>query len=121
MQIKYSVIKIINPKLRNKGYKNIDFGIGVSQGELLVVKSGVPGNELHQDLVWIGWPTYHAFEYGDKAKSPKNIWISKNVFKAIKNDDSMRYSGDKNMWVYSDEAFSFGSVKVYKTSYYWNL
>lgn len=122
MKIKCAVTTIINPILEEKGKKKLNFGIGVAQGEILVVKSGVPGDEHYQDLIWMGWPTYHAFEYGDKAKSPKNIWISKNIYSAIKDDSSMITSEDKDMWVYNDShTFSFGSVRVYKTSYYWNL
>lgn len=122
MKIKAAVLNIINPKLESVGGKPMNFGIGVAQGDILVAKSGVPGNELHQDLIWIGWPTYHAFEYGDKARSPKNIWISKNVYKSIKDDVSMTHSDGNEMWVWNDShTFSFGNVKVYKTSYYWNL
>jgi adenylate cyclase len=122
MKTKAAVLKIVNPMLKEEGIPSLDFGIGVAQGEILVAKSGIPGNELHQDLIWIGWPTYHAFQYGDKARSPKNIWISKNIYNTIKNDDSMIKSDGDNMWVYNDDhEFSFGKVRVYKTSHYWNL
>lgn len=122
MKIKCAVIEIINPILENKGKRKLNFGIGIGQGEILVVKSGIPGDEIYQDLIWIGWPTYHAFEYGDKARSPKNIWISKNIYNAIKDDKSLIYSKGDNMWVYNDDhTFSFGKVRVYKTSYYWNI
>ena len=122
MKIKCAVTEIINPELEKNGKKKLNFGVGVAQGDILVVKSGVPGQEIFQDLIWIGWPTYHAFEYGDKARSPRNIWISKNVFSSIKDDDSMRYSDGKPMWEYNDDhVFSFGKVRVYNTSYYWNL
>jgi len=122
MKIKCAVITIINPILEEKEKKKLNFGIGIGQGEIMVVKSGVHGEEIYQDLIWIGWPTYHAFEYGNMAKSPRNIWISKNIWNAIKDDNSMIYSNGENMWVYSDDhEFSFGKVRVYKTSYYWNL
>lgn len=122
MKIKYAVLKIINPILEKKNKKKLNFGIGVAQGEILIVKSGIPGNEIYQDLIWVGWPTYHAFEYGDKAKSPKNIWISKNVYNSIKDDKTMTHSDNEDMWVYNDtHSFSFGNVRVYKTSYYWNI
>lgn len=122
MKIKFAVIEVINPLLLNKDKEKLNFGIGVGQGEILVVKSGVPGNEMYQDLIWIGWPTYHAFEYGDRAKSPKNIWISKNIYSAIKDDVSMIKSEGKDMWAYNDShTFSFGNVRVYKTSYYWHI
>jgi len=122
MKTKYAVTEIINPILEKKGKKKLNFGVGVAQGKTLVVKSGVPGDEMYQDLIWIGWPTYHAFEYGDRARSPKNIWISKNVYSSIQDDNLMIYSNGKNMWVYNDNHnFSFGNVRVYKTSYYWNI
>lgn len=122
MKTKAAVLKIVNPILEQKGIPGLDFGIGIAQGDILAAKSGMPGNELHQDLIWIGWATYHAFQYGDKAGNPSNIWISKNVYKSIEKDDSMIKSNGKNMWVYNDDhEFSFGKVRVYKTSFYWNL
>ncbi len=122
MKAKYAVVKIINPIVKEKAEKKLDFGIGIGRGEIHVVKSGIAGNEIYQDLIWVGWPTYYAFEYGNIARSPKNIWISKNVYNVIKDDDSMIYSNGKNMWIYSDNhTFSFGNVRVYKTSYWWGL
>ncbi|MFA5925621.1 MAG: adenylate/guanylate cyclase domain-containing protein [Parcubacteria group bacterium] len=122
MKIKFAVVKIINPILEEKGKKKLNFGIGIGQGEIMVVKSGVPGEEMYQDLIWIGWATYHAFEYGDRARSPRNIWISKNVYKTIEDDKSLTQSNGKSIWVYNDDQeFSFGKVRVYKTSYHWNI
>ncbi len=122
MKTKCSVHEIINPILKKRINKEIDYGIGVAQGKILVVKSGVPGDEIYQDLIWVGLPTIHAFEYGNMARKPYNVWISKNVYKAIKDDKSMIYSKGKDMWVYNDShEFSFGNFRVYKTDYYWNL
>lgn len=121
MKIKYAVNKILNPALEEREYKKLDFGIGVATGDFTVVKSGVAGDEMHQDLIWICWATYHAVEYANKAKTPKNIWISNNVFNEIKGDDSMRYNKGKPMWSYADEKFSFGKTKVYKTTYRWSI
>ena len=122
MKIKGAVVEILNPILENKTGNKLNFGIGIAQGNFLVVKSGVAGEEMYQDLIWIGWPTYHAFEYGDKARSPKNIWLSKNVFNTIKDFNDVRYSNSEDMWVYSDDhSFSFGKVRVYKTSFYKNV
>lgn len=122
MKIKGAVVNIIDPILEKKTNKKLNFGIGVAQGKILVVKSGVAGDEIYQDLIWVGWPTYHAFEYGDKARSPKNIWISKNVYSEIKDTNDVRFSDGEDMWVYNDgHTFSFGKVRVYKTSYYKNI
>ena len=120
MKTKYAVEEIINPILEEKNKKQLNFGVGIGQGKVLVVKSGIPGEEIYQDLIWIGWSTYHAFEYGERARKPRNIWISRNVFNSIKDDDSMRYHDGKNMWVYDDSlTFTFGKVRIYKTSYRW--
>jgi adenylate cyclase len=122
MKLKGVINNIINPILEEKNIKKLNFGIGIGIGEILVAKSGIPGEEIHQDLIWIGWPTYHVFEYGNMAKSPKNIWISKNVFNEIKDDDYLRYSNGEDMWVYSDShTFSFGKIRVYKTQYQINI
>ncbi len=96
--------------------------MGIGQGDIYVGKSGIAGDENFQDLIWLGWSVYHAVRYGDKAKKPKAIWISKNIWKSIKDDEKMTIGGDgKNMWVYADETFSFGTVRVYKTSYRWSI
>jgi len=122
MKIRYAIDEIINPKLMEKYSDSLDFGIGVAQGAIHVGKSGVAGDADFQDLIWIGWPVYHAVRYGDKAKKPKAIWISKNIWAAIKDDTKMTVGGDgKNMWTYNDETFSFGTVRVYKTSCRWSI
>lgn len=122
MKIKGAVANVVNPIVEEKTGKQVNYGIGVAQGEILVVKSGVAGEEMYQDLLWVGWPTYHAVEYGNMAKSPNNIWISKTVFNAIKDVAAVRYSKGTDMWVYNDNhEFSFGKVRVYKTSYLWKV
>lgn len=121
MKTKCAVIELINPILKEKTGKRLDFGVGVAQGEIFVVKSGIPGDEMNQDLIWIGWSTYHAVEYGNRAKSPRSIWVSKNVFKSLQSDESMIYSDGKNMWVYAFVDLPTGKFKVYKTSYMWEI
>lgn len=122
MKIRYAIDEIVNPKLKSKYSDTLNFGIGVAQGDLYVGKSGVAGDADFQDLIWIGWPVYHAVRYGDKAKKPKAIWISKNIWAAIKDDESMTIGGNgKEMWTFNDENFSFGTVRVYKTSYRWSI
>ena len=120
MKSRYVLDKVVNPKLKEKYSETLDFGMGIGQGDVYVGKSGVAGDENFQDLVWIGWSVYHAVRYGDKAKKPRAIWISKNVWNVINDDSSMTTSADgREMWVYADESFSFGRVRVYKTSFWW--
>ena len=122
MKTRYAIDEIINPKIESKYSDSLDFGIGIAQGDIYVGKSGVAGDADFQDLIWIGWPIYHAVRYGDKAKKPKAIWISKNIWASIKDDENMTIGGDeKEMWTYDDESFSFGTVRVYKTSYRWTF
>jgi class 3 adenylate cyclase len=121
MNIKYVINEVVNPLLVAHDLKHLNYGIGIGRGNIHAVKSGVGGEEMHQDLIWIGWPVYHAFEYANKAKAPHHIWISKNVFDAIKKDDSMIRTDGKNMWVFEDQTFSFGEVRVYETSYHWSI
>lgn len=121
MNCSYAISNILNPLLKKHSIDEIDFGIGISKGDFTIVKSGVSRNEMYQDLVWIGWPLYHALEYSNMAKSPKKIWISKTVFNAIKDDNSMRYSDGKHMWFYKDVKLSFGDFRVYITSYHWSF
>lgn len=121
MNMKYLISEIMNPLLEENNLTKINYGIGIGRGDIHVIKSGVAGDAMHQDLIWIGWPVYHAFEYANKARAPKNIWISKNVFDQIKGDDTMRYSDGKTIWSYEDLKFSFGEARVYQTSYHWSI
>lgn len=121
MNIKSIIHHKLNPILENKIEKKLDYGIGIAQGPIFVVKSGIGGDENTQDLIWIGKPTYLAVEFGNKAKSPYNTWISKNVFNAIKEEDRYKLSDGKNMWVYEDVKTFIGEQRSYQTTYMWNL
>lgn len=103
----------------------IDFGIGIGQGEVHVVKSGKAGDDAtKQDLVWIGLPVYVAVELSDFARAPDNIWISPHVRDAIyaEKQPATVYSGEKNMWTYTTRTLkSVGPYKVRYTSYYSTL
>jgi hypothetical protein len=119
MKAKYAILKIVNPQLQKAFNRTIDFGIGVAQGEILVAKSGISGDEDYQDLIWIGWPVYHAVGYGETVSEPKSICISKNVYGSIKEDNDMTHSNGKPMWEKSTINLPNGSFTVYKTSYRW--
>ena len=47
------VIKILNVKLKNKGYKQIAVGIGIAKGNVLMIQAGYKGSGLN-DVVWMG-------------------------------------------------------------------
>lgn len=48
-----SLIKILNYKLRKKGYSEISVGIGMDYGRALMVKAGYAGSGLN-DVIWMG-------------------------------------------------------------------
>lgn len=122
MKIKCAIATIVNPLLKQQTGKECDFGIGVGQGEIIVAKSGMPEDERYQDLLFMGLPVFHAFEFGMKARSPHNIWISRYVFDSIKDEDALVRSQGQDMWVFNEEhQFPFGQGDVYKTTHYLSL
>ena len=48
-----SMVKILNYKLRKKGYSTISVGIGMDYGRALMVKAGYSGSGLN-DVIWMG-------------------------------------------------------------------
>lgn len=121
MKTRYAIDKLINPVLSEKYDQTLDYGIGIGQGDVYVGKSGVAGDEDFQDLIWIGWGVYHAVGYGEAASKPSPLWISENVWKAIKDDRSLTHSEDKPMWLKETAKLPMGSFTVYKTSYWWTI
>jgi class 3 adenylate cyclase len=66
-----------------KKYREVDFGIGIDVGKVLCVKAGMGRNDNHNDLIWLGNAVNRATVLSDKAKDPKNIWISDPVYKLL--------------------------------------
>ncbi len=48
-----SMIRILNYKLRKKGYSEISIGIGIDYGRALMVKAGYYGSGIN-DVIWMG-------------------------------------------------------------------
>ena len=119
MKVKYALEEFVNPQLEKAFGKVVDFGIGIAQGEISVAKSGISGDEDYQDLIWIGWPVYHAVGYGETVSRPKSICISKNVYNSIKEDRNLIFSNGEPMWEESEIELKNGTFTVHKTSYRW--
>lgn len=101
----------------------LDFGAGLGQGEVHVVKSGKRGDDqTKQDLIWIGWPVYVAVGLSDLGSSPNNIWISKVVRETIGKENHLRVVNNRDgesMWTKTDKTLEgLGSREVRFTSYY---
>lgn len=120
MELKAYVLKI-NEVLASKGTK-IDFGVGIGQGKVSVVKAGKRGDDAtKQDLVWIGAPVYVAVELSDFGKAPNNIWISKAVRTAIGNEKHLSVvnnSAGNSIWRKVTKTLkTYGNYDVRYTSY----
>lgn len=121
MDLKAYVLKM-NEVLEPKG-TSVDFGVGITQGKVHVVKTGKRGDDqTKQDLVWIGLPVYMAVELSDLGGKPNNIWITHNVRKDIGTQNYLgvvNSSAGKSMWVKTNKTLqSAGSYDVRYTSYY---
>lgn len=82
-------VRKVNDVLRPMG-TSIDFGVGIGQGKVHVVKSGKRGDDqTKQDLVWIGVPVYVAVELSDFAGGYNNIWISPKVRDTIHEEQHL--------------------------------
>jgi class 3 adenylate cyclase len=123
MDLKAYVLQI-NDVIRSRG-TSIDFGVGIGQGKIHVVKSGKRGDDqTKQDLVWIGLPVYVAVELSDFAKSTHNIWISPHVRTSIGQENHLNVvnHNGKSMWTKTTKTLkSVGLYEPRYTSFYSTL
>lgn len=104
---------------------SLDFGAGIGQGKVHVVKSGKRGDDQgKQDLIWIGLPVYVAVGLSDKGSSPNHIWISKPVRDSIVSEKHLGVITSKgvDMWTKTQAAMKgLGTREAWYTSYYSTL
>jgi len=117
MNIKYMLTQKCKGEFER--YHTLDFGIGIDDGELLVVKVGTPRNPNNNDLSWIGLPVNTAVRLGDAARSRHHIRISTHVYDNLL--DEAKFSKGKNMWESVTRDLHGESQTVYRTSYYWKV
>ena len=83
-----SMIKILNYKLKKKGYTQISVGIGVDYGRALMVKAGYSGSALN-DVIWMGdvvnSACHIANEAGRNGEDP--IIVSSAIYSNLKEDN----------------------------------
>ena len=60
------MIKILNYKLRKKGYPEISVGLGIDYGRALMVQAGYSGSGLN-DVIWMGDVVNSACHMANKA------------------------------------------------------
>jgi class 3 adenylate cyclase len=121
LDLKAYVLKI-NEVLDSRG-TSLDFGVGIAQGKVHVVKTGKRGDDqTKQDLVWIGLPVYIAVELSDLGKRQSNIWITHTVRKTIGDENHLNVVSDadgNSIWLKSTEKLeSAGNYDVRSTTYF---
>ena len=88
MRMAWCLQEIVEPKLR--GYDNVDCGIGVAYGNLLVVKGGIGGQPHNNDLVWVGRPANLAARLSEAGATPERVWIDEETYNRL--DDAYKYA-----------------------------
>jgi class 3 adenylate cyclase len=116
-------VREINHILSAEGLNGeLDFGIGIAQGEVDVAKSGKRGDDAtKQDLVWIGTPVYLAVELSNVGRKRKNIWISSKVRGAIEKQDHLGVvrSRGESMWTKTTQKLGdLGTREVRYTTFF---
>lgn len=129
MQIKYMISNSeggINQYLSR--YSEVDFGIGLDDGEILCTKIGVGGDSNNQDLMWIGNAVNKSTAISDLRKKPYQIGISKRVYDNLNDDVKFGYTKDAygndkkvDMWTTSVLTYNNKQEVYYYTSWYWTV
>ncbi len=83
-----SMIRILNYKLKKKGYTQISVGIGIDDGRALMVKAGYSGSGLN-DVIWMGDVVNSACHIANKAgrNGRKPIIVSSIIYSNLNEDN----------------------------------
>lgn len=86
-----SLIKILNYKLKKKGYSEISVGIGIDYGRALMVKAGYFGSGLN-DVIWMGDVVNNACHIANKAgRDYRDPIIVSSCLYGNLNDENRKY------------------------------
>lgn len=80
-----SLIDILNIKYKKKGYSEIKAGIGIDDGESLLIKAGHKGSSINE-VVWIGrivGNTAQLCSNGNRAPYDYETMVSKRVYEML--------------------------------------
>lgn len=88
-----SMIKILNYKLKKKNYDTIEVGIGIDDGNALMVKAGYSGSGIN-DVIWMGDVVNSACHLANKAGRGYRdiILISEKVYDNILDDSKSLFT-----------------------------
>ncbi len=126
MQMRYAITELINEEL--KAYSDINFGIGIDHGEVLVTKVGLGGDGDNKDLIWIGNAVNKSTVISDKCSNPNYIGISRIVYDNLEeyvkyHEKDNGYFGKQkvDMWSHVNIDYNSNWESAYTTSYYWTF
>lgn len=122
MRMSYAINHVVNPIMKN--LSNIDFGIGIDYGKVLVTKVGIGGCSNNKDLIWIGNGVNRATKISDQCQNPYHIGISERLYDKL--DYPLRYTTDVfnrpiSMWTCKTFEYNEGVEKMYKTNYHFTI
>ena len=95
---------------------NFDFGIGIDNGTILVVRGGIRGDN-NNDLVWVGNATNFAVKLSNLPDEGYYVFISEDVYKNMAESSRMGGDPKREMW----ERRSHNGQTVYRSSWHWSL
>lgn len=89
----YSLIKILNYKLKKRNYSTINVGIGIDYGRALMVKAGYSGSGIN-DVVWMGDVVNKACHLANSAgrNQRKTVIISSAIYGNLCDDNKSLFS-----------------------------
>jgi class 3 adenylate cyclase len=127
MKTDYALTKIVKPKLTHYFEANasladvfqLDYGIGVAQGEILAVKVGIPGTD-NNNLIWLGNATNFAAKMADEGKYPYNTLITHETFQRLHDSRKVDRNGN-NQWFTHNMSFADETHEVLKTNQWLSL
>lgn len=112
-----SLIKILNYKLRKKGYQEISVGIGIDDGRALMVKAGYSGSSLN-DVMWMGDVVNSACHIANKAgrDGKKTLIVSSCIYTNLNEDNQKLLSSTMIDWTtyYEGDIINVAMEEWYK-------
>ena len=116
MNIRYAVKEVLNNKL--PATKQLDIGIGIDTGKVLITKVGRGRNDSNNDLVWVGKACNYASHMCNESENL--IHVSYGVHSVLLADNLI--ADGNNMWQSCVMTLKDGSrINVYRTNYYWGV
>lgn len=122
LAINWAVLEVIRPKIKaswsdGEDFYQIDHGIGIDAGEILIVRGGVRDNN---DLISIG-PAANIAAKLSSVRSRYSIYITDRVVAEL-DDDLLKYETYNNVWSQVSPMRIGGALtNVYGSNVYWGV